>query len=234
MLPEGPRRLRVAGVRAEDRRVQGRRRGRLPLTFPRGFELDKKVRKWLDEWQRLPYISPYEDGSHLAPKSDITEKRTVAVLHEALSLTVGKKMEKEVLVKLGEVLRLPPGFRKVIARHPGIFYMSHKLRTQTVVLREAYRRHMLVDKHPMMGIRYQYLHLMHMGKEEAGKGKGKDRKVSRGEQMIGQQFGSEGEDDEKEEYDDEEDEDEMDDGDLEAGVVSEDEDSGDENTENVG
>ncbi|KAK3149865.1 hypothetical protein QOZ80_3AG0224050 [Eleusine coracana subsp. coracana] len=204
------------------------------LSFPRGFELDKKVRKWLDDWQRLPYISPYEDGSHLAPKSDITEKRTVAVLHEALSLTVGKKMEKEVLVKLGEVLRLPPGFRKVIARHPGIFYMSHKLRTQTVVLREAYRRQMLVDKHPMMGIRYQYLHLMHMGKEEAGKRKGKDRKVSRAEQMIGEDFGAEGADDENEEYDDEEDDDEVDDKGLEAGVVSEDEHSDDENTENVG
>jgi hypothetical protein len=46
------------------------------------------------------------------------------VLHEALSLIVGKKMEKEVLVKLGEALRLPPGFRKVIARHPGIFYVT--------------------------------------------------------------------------------------------------------------
>jgi hypothetical protein len=192
------------------------------------------VRKWLDEWHRLPYISPYEDGSHLAPKSDITEKGTVAVLHEALSLTVGKKMEKEALVKLGEALRLPPGFRKVIARHPGIFYMSHKLRTQTVVLREAYRRHMLMDKHPMMGIRYQYLHLMYMGKEEVGKGKGKDCKVSRGEQIIGEKFGAEGEDDEKEEeYDDEEDEDELDDEDLEAGVVSEDEDSDDEHTENA-
>jgi hypothetical protein len=190
------------------------------------------VRKWLDEWQRLPYISPYEDGSHLAPKSDITEKRTVAVLHEVLSLTVGKKMEKEVLVKLGEALRLPPGFRKVIARHPGIFYQSHKLRTQTVVLRESYRRQMLVDKHPMMGIRYQYLHLMNMGKEEVGKGKGKDCKVSRGERMMGEEFGAEGEDDEKEkEYDDE---DYEDDEDLEAGVVSEDEDSDDGHTENVG
>ncbi|XP_052146590.1 protein WHAT'S THIS FACTOR 9, mitochondrial-like [Oryza glaberrima] len=196
-----------------------------PLSFPRGFELDKKVRKWLDDWQRLPYISPYEDGSHLTPRSDITEKRTAAVLHEVLSLTVGKKMEKEVLVKLGEALRLPPGFRKVLARHPGIFYLSHKLRTQTVVLRESFRRHMLVDKHPMMGIRYQYLHLMHMGQEEAGKCKGKGRKTVRGEQMIGEEFGAEGEndDEEDEEYDDEEEEE-----DMEAGVASGDEDSDDD------
>jgi hypothetical protein len=89
-----------------------------------------------------------------------------------------------------------------------------------------------VDKHPMMGIRYQYLHLMNMGKEEVGKGKGKDCKVSRGERMMGKEFGAEGEDDEKEkEYDDE---DYEDDEDLEAGVVSEDEDSDDGHTENVG
>ncbi|XP_006651633.2 protein WHAT'S THIS FACTOR 9, mitochondrial-like [Oryza brachyantha] len=212
-----------------------------PLSFPRGFELDKKVRKWLDDWQRLPYISPYEDGSHLTPRSDITEKRTVAVLHEVLSLTVGKKMEKEMLVKLGEALRLPPGFRKVMARHPGIFYLSHKLRTQTVVLRESFRRHLLVDKHPMMGIRYQYLHLMHMGQEEAGKRKGKDRKTSRGEQMIGEEFGADGEndedeegyddDDEEEEEEEEEDEDEGDEEDMDSGVASGDEDSDDDDVD---
>jgi hypothetical protein len=194
-----------------------------PIAFHLSFELDKNVRKWLDEWQKLPYISPCQDGSHLAPRSDITEKRTVAVLHEALSLTVVKKMDKEVLVKLGEALRLLPGFRKVLARHPGIFYLSHKLRTQTVVLREAYRRHMLVDKHPMMGIRYQFLHFMHMGKEEAGKAKGKERKTIRGDQMMGDEYGADGENEEDEEEYDDDDVDEEEDGEnIEAGVASED------------
>ncbi|KAM0826782.1 hypothetical protein ACQ4PT_068645 [Festuca glaucescens] len=226
--------LAVSDVQSYAQRTGGYKVGdpiAFQLSFPRGFELHKNVRKWLDDWQKLPYISLYEDGTHLGPRSDITEKRTVAVLHEALSLTVGKKMEKEVLVKLGEALRLPPGFRKVLAKHPGIFYLSHKLRTQTVVLREAYRRHMLVVKHPMMGIRYQYLHLMHMGKEEAGKAKGKERKTVRGEQMIGDEYGVDEENGE-EEYDDEEDEEDEGD-DIEAGAASEDEDSDDEDTENT-
>ncbi|CAM0875734.1 unnamed protein product [Alopecurus aequalis] len=226
--------LAVSDVQSYAQRTGGYKVGdpiAFQLSFPRGFELHKNVRKWLDDWQKLPYISPYEDGTHLAPRSDLTEKRTVAVLHEALSLTVGKKMEKEVLVKLGEALRLPPGFRKVLAKHPGIFYLSHKLRTQTVVLREAYRRHMLVIKHPMMGIRYQYLHLMHLGQEEAGKAKGKERKTVRGEQMIGDEYGADG-DNGKEEYDDEEDEEDEGD-DIEAGAASEDEDSDDEDTEKV-
>jgi hypothetical protein len=217
--------LSVSAVQSYVQRTGGYKLGdpiAFHLSFPRGFELDKNVRKWLDEWQKLPYISPCQDGSHLAPRSDITEKRTVAVLHEALSLTV-VKMDKEVLVKLGEALRLPPGFRKVLARHPGIFYLSHKLRTQTVVLREAYRMHMLVDKHPMMGIRYQFLHFMHMGKEKAGKAKGKERKTSRGDQMMGDEYGADGENEEDEEEYDDDDEDQEEDGEnIEAGVASED------------
>ncbi|KAB1219815.1 hypothetical protein CJ030_MR3G009457 [Morella rubra] len=48
------------------------------ITFPmqssRGFEMDKKLKKWVDEWQKLPYISPYENASHLPPKSDESDK----------------------------------------------------------------------------------------------------------------------------------------------------------------
>ena len=42
-----------------------------PLQFSKGFDMEKKVKKWVEEWQKLPYISPYEDGIHLAPKSDL-------------------------------------------------------------------------------------------------------------------------------------------------------------------
>jgi Plant organelle RNA recognition domain len=63
------------------------------LHFSRNFEPDQKVQKWLDAWQRLPYYSPYKRGSHLTLKSDIAEKWVVGVLHEALSLFVGKKTE---------------------------------------------------------------------------------------------------------------------------------------------
>jgi hypothetical protein len=53
--------LAVSALQAYAQRTGGYRVGdavAFPLSFPRGFELDKKVRKWLDEWQRLPYISP--------------------------------------------------------------------------------------------------------------------------------------------------------------------------------
>lgn len=59
-----------------------------PMQFLTGFEMDKKSKKWEDEWQKLPYISPYEDASHLLPNSDESDKWTVAVLHELLRILV--------------------------------------------------------------------------------------------------------------------------------------------------
>ncbi|PKA66041.1 hypothetical protein AXF42_Ash010450 [Apostasia shenzhenica] len=148
-----------------------------PLHFSRRFELDKKVRKWLHEWQKLPYISPYESGSNLQPKSDLAEKWIVGVLHEVLSLLIGKKTEKMNLILFAKHLGLPPGLGKLISHHPGIFYVSNKISTQTVLLREAYRRDLLLEKHPLMGIRYQYIHLMH--KERNGVKKKNDQKPKR-------------------------------------------------------
>ncbi|KAG0464845.1 hypothetical protein HPP92_019009 [Vanilla planifolia] len=77
-----------------------------PLHFSRGFVLEKKVRKWLDDWQKLPYISPYESGLNLPPKSDYAEKWVVGVVHEVLNLLIGKKTEKDNLILLGQHLGL--------------------------------------------------------------------------------------------------------------------------------
>ncbi|KAG1348198.1 protein WHAT'S THIS FACTOR 9, mitochondrial [Cocos nucifera] len=226
--------LAVSAMEQYAMRTGGYKKG-MPLAFPlhfsRGFELEKKVRKWLDEWQKLPYISPYEDGSHLASKSDLAEKWTVGVLHELLHLLVPKKTEKDNLILLGEHLGLPPGFRKVITHHPGIFYVSNKLRTQTVVLREAYRRDMLVEKHPLMGLRFQYIHLMHKGKETGSKHKDGKRKRNASRVLDDYKIkdGEEEGEEEDKEYDDE-DEEEEDEDELSAAsdVDTEEEESDDE------
>ncbi|XP_012572816.1 protein WHAT'S THIS FACTOR 9, mitochondrial [Cicer arietinum] len=131
-----------------------------PMFLPKDFALEKRVKTWVEGWQTLPYISPYEDAFHLDSNSDQAEKWTVAILHELLSLLVSKKTERENLLCYGECLGLGSRFRKALVHHPGIFYISNKIRTQTVVLREAYRKEFLVQKHPVMGMRYWYIHLM--------------------------------------------------------------------------
>ncbi|KAK9069623.1 hypothetical protein SSX86_011527 [Deinandra increscens subsp. villosa] len=144
-------------------RNSGIKRGtaiKFAIDLPKGFELEKKVRIWMREWQNLAYISPYEDAFFLSPNSDHAEKYTVAVLHELMHLFVSKKTEKENLLILGDYLGFGARFKKALVHHPGVFYVSNKIRTQTVVLREAYKKDLLAERHLLMGMRYRYLHLM--------------------------------------------------------------------------
>ncbi|GFY88559.1 ubiquitin carboxyl-terminal hydrolase family protein [Actinidia rufa] len=53
---------------------KGRMRISFPMELPRGFDLEKKVRNWVDEWQKLLYISPYENAFHLLLNGDQEEK----------------------------------------------------------------------------------------------------------------------------------------------------------------
>lgn len=146
-------------VSALEERVGGKRIA-FPINLPNGFDLEKRVKLWVEEWQNLPYISPYENAFHLAPNSDQAEKWTVAVLHELMWIMVSKKTERENLNCLGDYLGFGRRFEKALKHHPGIFYISNKIRTQTVVLREAYRKDFLVEKHPLMGMRHRYIHLL--------------------------------------------------------------------------
>ncbi|KAJ8759338.1 hypothetical protein K2173_006858 [Erythroxylum novogranatense] len=134
-----------------------------PIGFTRGFGLRRKCMQWLDEWQRLPYTSPYSDASHLDSRTDVSEKRIVGVFHELLHLMIQKKTERKNVSNLREPLSLPQKFTKVFDRHPGIFYISKKCDTQTVILREAYDRQQLLQKHPLVDIRENFASMMKRG-----------------------------------------------------------------------
>lgn len=185
--------MEKAAMKGESERTKG-----MPISFPlqfsRGFEMDKKYKKWVDEWQKLPYLSPYENSLHLPPNSDESDKWAVAVLHEFLHLLVPKKTERENILLFGEHLGIRSRFKRALLHHPGIFFVSSKNKTHAVVLREGYKRDLLVKNHPLMDIRYRYIHLMNMVKQEPklkkqkvdnSKGEGKDEKES------GEQQGSE-------------------------------------------
>ncbi|KAL5720461.1 hypothetical protein ACHQM5_013129 [Ranunculus cassubicifolius] len=141
-----------------------------PMSFPRGYGGQKKVKAWMDEFQRLPYISPYEDSSQIDPNSELMEKRVVGVLHEFLSLTIHKKTKRNYLRSLREELNLPHKFTRIFTRYPGIFYLSLKCKTTTVSLKEGYQRGKLVDPHPLSRIREKYYYVMRTGVLYRGKG----------------------------------------------------------------
>ncbi|XP_076956333.1 protein WHAT'S THIS FACTOR 9, mitochondrial-like [Bidens hawaiensis] len=131
--------------------------------FPRGYGLNVKFLEWLKEWQTLPYTSPYTDSSHLDSRTDVSEKRNMGVFHELLHLSIQKKTERKNVSNLRKPLNLPQKFTKVFERHPGIFYISKKSNTQTVVLRECYDGDRLVHKHPVSEIRSKFACLMKEG-----------------------------------------------------------------------
>ncbi|KAL3620825.1 hypothetical protein CASFOL_035737 [Castilleja foliolosa] len=134
---------------------------RCSMNFPKGFDLQKRVIEWTDEWQKLPYLSPYENMFCLSPNGDLAEKWTVGLIHEVLSLLVSKKTERDNLFCLADFLGFGRvRFKKALVHFPGIFYVSNKISTQTVVLREAYRRNVLIEKHPLMVMRNRYVSLM--------------------------------------------------------------------------
>ncbi|KAL6501846.1 hypothetical protein OROGR_026979 [Orobanche gracilis] len=163
-----------------------------PIRFTRGFGLKKKCMEWLNEWQKLPYTSPYADSSHLDPRTDVSEKRVVGVFHELLHLTLLKKLERKNVSNLRGPFGMPQKFTKVFERHPGIFYLSKKGGTQTVVLREAYDRGKMIEKHPLGDVRERYASMMKKGFLDRSRGLyKKERRVCEGDLVSEDGFESE-------------------------------------------
>lgn len=137
-----------------------------PIAFPlfpsKGLRLKRKIESWLDDFQRLPYVSPYEDFSSLDPNSDVSEKRVAGVLHELLCIFVDNSAERRKLLCLRKHLGLPQKFHKVFERHPHVFYLHLKSKTCFVVLKEAFNggSTSAIERHPMLEVRKKYVELM--------------------------------------------------------------------------
>ncbi|KZV18513.1 protein ROOT PRIMORDIUM DEFECTIVE 1 [Dorcoceras hygrometricum] len=134
--------------------------------LPRGFVLKKEMREWIRDWMELPYISPYNDVSHLDQASPEMEKRSVGVFHELLSLSVYKRVPVPILGKFCEEYRFSNAFSSVFTRHSGIFYMSRKGGIHTAMLREAYNGEELIDRDPLLEIRDKFVELLDQGQQQ--------------------------------------------------------------------
>ncbi|KAL6893940.1 hypothetical protein ACP4OV_008038 [Aristida adscensionis] len=139
----------------------------IPLFQSKGLRLKQKIGDWLEGFQRLPYVSPYEDFSHIDRGTDVSEKRVVGVLHELFSLFVTSSAERRRLLCLRQHLGLPQKFHRVFERHPHVFYLLLKEKTCFVVLKEAYMAgdDTAIDEHPMLEVRKKYVELMEKSRE---------------------------------------------------------------------
>ncbi|XVF83145.1 hypothetical protein PTKIN_Ptkin16aG0110100 [Pterospermum kingtungense] len=131
-----------------------------PIFPSKGLRLRRKIESWFNEFQKLPYVSPYEDFSHLDPSSDVAEKRVVGILHELLSLFVEHSAQRKKLLCLKKYFGLPQKVHKAFERHPHMFYLSFKNKTCTAILKEAYCGKSSIEKHPLLGVRKKYVELV--------------------------------------------------------------------------
>ena len=129
--------------------------------FPsKALRMKTKIENWLHEFQKLPYISPYDDFSNLDPNSDIAEKRLIGVLHELLSLFIDHSAERRKLLCLKKYFGFPQKVHRAFERHPHMFYMSMRNKTCTVILKEAYCNESAIENHPLLSVRKRYIKLM--------------------------------------------------------------------------
>ncbi|KAD4584719.1 hypothetical protein E3N88_22320 [Mikania micrantha] len=132
----------------------------IPLFPSKGLRLKTKILDWLDRFQKLPYVSPYEEALNLYPGSDLAEKRVVGMLHELLSLFVEHSAERKKLLCLRKYLGLPQKVHKVFERHPHVFHLSLRNKTCTAILKEAYYDKTSIEAHPLAKVRKKYINLV--------------------------------------------------------------------------
>lgn len=135
--------------------------------FPPGMRLTKQFKAKVKQWQRLPYLGPYEEmGEKKCSKAGVKslEKRAVGIVHEFMSLTVEKMVEVEKISHFRKWFGIDLNIRDLFLDHPGIFYLSTKGKRHTVFLREAYERGCLIDRNPVYDARRKLLELVRLGR----------------------------------------------------------------------
>lgn len=151
-------------------------------SYPPCMKLKKNFRAKVKEWQKLPYIGPYEEFTGAKKKSKIgvmeVEKRAVGIVHEFLSLTVEKTVEVEKISHFRKWFGIDLNVRDLFLDHPGMFYLSTKGKRHTVFLREAYERGCMIDPNPVYEVRRKLLDLVVLGRRGLHSG---DYKLSSGE-----------------------------------------------------
>ncbi|KAK7301989.1 hypothetical protein RJT34_12866 [Clitoria ternatea] len=134
--------------------------------YPPGMRLGKNFKAKVKEWQRLPYVGPYEVVGEKKSKAGkmAMEKRAVSIVHEFLSLTVEKMVEVEKISQFRKWFGIDLNIRDLFLDHPGIFYLSTKGKRHTVFLREAYERGRLIESNPVYETRRRLLDLVVLGR----------------------------------------------------------------------
>ncbi|CAK9276252.1 unnamed protein product [Sphagnum jensenii] len=131
------------------------------LHLPKAYKLSTKHKVMLYKFRKEPFVSPYQDVSTLGDASPIRlEKHAVTGLHELLNLTLEKRILVDHLTSFTKDFTFSYKIRNLLFKHPHTFYVSAIGNRDTVFLREAYKGGKLLEKHPLILAKDQFVHLM--------------------------------------------------------------------------
>ncbi|KAG8372209.1 hypothetical protein BUALT_Bualt12G0042700 [Buddleja alternifolia] len=99
-----------------------------PISFPTGFKILPGYKEKSRNWQRLSYMKPYEKMEKVCVRTcggvERYEKRAMAIMHELLILMVEKMVKLERSAHFRKDLGIEVNLRKLLLKHPKIFYVS--------------------------------------------------------------------------------------------------------------
>ncbi|XP_060172381.1 protein WHAT'S THIS FACTOR 1 homolog, chloroplastic [Lycium barbarum] len=129
--------------------------GPLSLSFPMKFPPDYKqvlsrYKGKIEDFQKREYLSPYADAMELKAGTLEFNKRAVAVMHELLSFTIGKRLVTDYLTHFRKEFVMPQKLMRLLLKHFGIFYVSERGKRFHVFLNSAYEGSELIEKHPLI------------------------------------------------------------------------------------
>ncbi|XP_051179135.1 protein WHAT'S THIS FACTOR 1 homolog, chloroplastic-like [Lolium perenne] len=130
------------------------------VKYPAGFRPNRKYLEEVVRWQKMAFPSPYLNAREVEPATPQARKRSVAVLHEILSLTMHKRLTSDKLEVFHNEYRLPCKLLLCLVKNHGIFYITNKGARSTVFLKEAYDDTDLIEKCPLLKFHDQFSSLI--------------------------------------------------------------------------
>lgn len=121
-----------------------------PMKFPPNYRHVCRYRGKIENFQQREYLSPYADAKELKAGTLEFDKRAIAVMHELLSFTIGKRLVTDHLTHFRREFVMPQKLMRLLLKHFGIFYVSEKGKRFVVFLKEAYEGPELIVKHPLV------------------------------------------------------------------------------------
>ncbi|XP_012571796.1 protein WHAT'S THIS FACTOR 1, chloroplastic [Cicer arietinum] len=152
------------------------------LRLRKGLNLKRTHQDFLLKFEEVPEVCPYTNPAESFAKESIeAEKRCCAVIREVLGMTIEKRSLIDHLTHFRKEFGLPNKLRRMIVRHPELFYTSMKGQRDSVFLVEGFdEKGDLLEKDEILSLQDKWMDLARESKRMR-----RDRRKVRMDKGIG-------------------------------------------------